>query len=177
LAGIQLWVQLEPVFRVQISLSVNDTERLGYPAARSTKEDDTISVPILAGHGSVTFGFAWAELMDAESVSLSKVFAVAKVEASKELEHLLGCKIYLVHVWILKGQLENAAINHYYICLCRCMAEDSGSSDWQLFKGGHWMIGFVGRRSTAFDCPWAEHIAITRNSDGRNWVLAKVEVY
>jgi hypothetical protein len=45
--GVQLWVQLEPVFRVQISLWVNDT-CLGYPAPSGTREDIVMSVPTLA---------------------------------------------------------------------------------------------------------------------------------
>jgi hypothetical protein len=55
--GVQLWVQLEPVFWAEISVSVGDTERLVYPAVCSTKKI-ALSVPTLAGHESVTCGSA-----------------------------------------------------------------------------------------------------------------------
>jgi hypothetical protein len=91
LAGVLLWAQLEPVLWAEISVSVGDTERLGYPAACSTKKI-ALSVPTLFGYGSVTFASAYAPLLDTESVPLWKFFAVAKVEVSKELEELLGAK-------------------------------------------------------------------------------------
>jgi hypothetical protein len=44
--GAQLWMQLEPVFGAEISVSVNDTERLGHPAACSTKDSPWLGMDL-----------------------------------------------------------------------------------------------------------------------------------
>jgi hypothetical protein len=48
------------------------------------KRRDIISVLILVGHGSMTFGFAWVLLMDIKRVSFSRVLAVGQAEALEE---------------------------------------------------------------------------------------------
>jgi hypothetical protein len=54
-AGARLWVLPGPGVRVQWPLPMNDRGRLTYPADRSSREEDFISLPNLDGHGSVIF--------------------------------------------------------------------------------------------------------------------------
>jgi hypothetical protein len=68
-----------------LSLSVNGSQHLGYLS--NPKEDDIMSLPILIGYGSMTFGSTWIEPMDIKRALFWKVLALAKVEAVKENGH------------------------------------------------------------------------------------------
>jgi hypothetical protein len=59
-AEAQLWVQLGPEVRAQVSLSVNDRGKLGHPTVRRPTED-IMAMPNLVGHR--TFHSAWLQLM------------------------------------------------------------------------------------------------------------------
>jgi hypothetical protein len=53
---------------IHISSPVSDRESVGHPVASSPREDGIISMPIMAGDGSMTFGPAWAEGYEVEGL-------------------------------------------------------------------------------------------------------------
>jgi hypothetical protein len=63
-----------------MSLSVNKGRRLEYPAARSPREEDIMSLPHLVGHRSMAFGSAWVEAMGIRKASVWRVQALKEHE-------------------------------------------------------------------------------------------------
>jgi hypothetical protein len=55
LAGAQLQVQLEPVEGAQMFLMLNDSGHIGYPAARSPREEDIMPMLNLVRHKFMPF--------------------------------------------------------------------------------------------------------------------------
>jgi hypothetical protein len=66
-------------------VSVSEWQRAsGTPHCQQPKKTCIMSVPNLVGHGFVTFGSAWAKLMDIKRNSIWTVLVLAKVKALKE---------------------------------------------------------------------------------------------